>query len=107
MLLSGLVKLASGDPTWWHLNALSVHYETQPLPTPLAWYAHQLPAWFQRASCAIMFAVELGTPWALFAPRRWRHPAALALIGLQIVIAATGNYTFFNLLTIALCLLCL
>ena len=44
MLLSGLVKLASGDPSWQHLTALVFHHETQPLPTPLAWYASQLPA---------------------------------------------------------------
>ena len=29
---SGLVKLTSGDPTWWNLTALAHHYETQPLP---------------------------------------------------------------------------
>ena len=43
MLLSGLAKLMSGDPTWRNLTALRYHYETQPLPTPLAWYANLLP----------------------------------------------------------------
>jgi lipase maturation factor 1 len=36
MFLSGAVKLLSRDPTWRHLTALPVHYQTQPLPTPLA-----------------------------------------------------------------------
>jgi predicted DCC family thiol-disulfide oxidoreductase YuxK len=36
MFMSGLVKLASGDPNWWNLSALSHHFLTQPLPTPLA-----------------------------------------------------------------------
>jgi hypothetical protein len=31
MFLSGVVKLASGDPTWWAWQALEYHYETQPL----------------------------------------------------------------------------
>ena len=44
MFLSGCVKLLSGDPTWATLAALDYHYETQPLPTPLAWYAHLLPS---------------------------------------------------------------
>ena len=44
MFESGWVKLLSGDPSWWHLTALRVHYETQPLPTWIGWYAHQLPA---------------------------------------------------------------
>ena len=37
-------------------------------------------------------------------PRRWRFVGGFALIGLQIIIALTGNYTFFNLLAVALCI---
>ena len=107
MFLSGLVKLASGDPTWRHLTALTFHYQTQPLPTAVAWYAQKLPAWFQVASCAVMFAIELLGPLLIPAPRRFRHGAALALIALQLVIALTGNYAYFNLLSIGLCLTCL
>ena len=107
MFFSGLVKLASGDPAWRHLTALTVHYQTQPLPTPLAWYAHQLPAWFQRISCAVMFAIELAAPFCIPAPRAVRHAGALALAALQVAIALTGNYAFFNLLSLGLCLTCL
>ena len=38
--LSGATKLLSGDETWWSLTALRYHYETQPIPTWLGWYAH-------------------------------------------------------------------
>jgi hypothetical protein len=107
MFLSGVVKLASGDPAWRHLSALTFHYQTQPLPTPLAWYAQQLPEWFQKASCAVMFAIELAAPLCIPGPRSSRHLAALALIALQIAIALTGNYAFFNLLAVGLCLTCL
>lgn len=41
MFASGWVKLS--DPTWTHLQALKVHYETQPLPTVAGWYFHQMP----------------------------------------------------------------
>ena len=37
MFSSGVVKVRSGDRTWRTLTALTFHYETQPLPTPLAW----------------------------------------------------------------------
>jgi lipase maturation factor 1 len=107
MFLSGLVKLASGDPTWRHFTALTFHYQTQPLPTVLAWYAQKLPAWFQVTSCAVMFAIELAAPLLIPAPRRFRHCAAVALASLQVVIALTGNYAFFNLLALGLCLTCL
>ncbi|HTL67908.1 MAG TPA: lipase maturation factor family protein [Lacunisphaera sp.] len=105
MFMSGFVKLAGGDPTWRDLTALAHHYETQPLPTWLAWHAHHLPLWFQAFSCGAMFAIELIAPFLLFGPRRLRLAAALGLILLQVLIALTGNYTFFNYLTILLCLL--
>ncbi|MEZ5332483.1 MAG: lipase maturation factor family protein [Thermoanaerobaculia bacterium] len=100
---SGWVKLASGDPSWRHLTALTVHYENQPLPTWIGWLAHQLPAWWQRVSAAVMFAIELAVPWLAFTTVRLRRSAAIALVGLQLAIGATGNYTFFNCLTILLC----
>lgn len=104
MFQSGCVKLLSGDPAWHNLTALTYHYETQPLPTWLAWYANQLPLRFQKASTALMFAIELGVPFLIFAPRRIRFLACALLITLQIFILLTGNYCFFNLLTIVLCL---
>ncbi|HUK12109.1 MAG TPA: lipase maturation factor family protein [Thermoanaerobaculaceae bacterium] len=104
MFGSGAVKLASGDPSWRNLTALTYHYQTQPLPNRVAWLAQQLPAWFQRASCAAMFTVELGAPLLIFAPRRWRLAGCAAMVSLQVLIAATGNYCFFNLLACTLCL---
>jgi predicted DCC family thiol-disulfide oxidoreductase YuxK len=104
MFMSGVAKLAAGDMNWWNLSALTWHYQTQPLPTPLAWYAHQLPAWFHRLSAFLMFCVEIGAPFLLLTPRRLRHLGAWLAIGLQVLILLTGNFAFFNLLTIALCL---
>ena len=104
MFASGFVKLAS-DEVWRNFTALNFHYETQPLPTGLGWYAHQLPEWLHKASVIGMFAVELVIPFLIFAPRRLRTAGCIGLIGLQVLIILTGNYCFFNLLTIALCLL--
>ena len=104
MFMSGAVKLLSGDAVWWNLTALTVHYETQPLPTVFAWYAHHLPLFMQRVSCGVMFAIELGAPFLIFAPRRLRHAAGFAFVFLQTLILLTGNYCFFNLLALALCL---
>jgi predicted DCC family thiol-disulfide oxidoreductase YuxK len=104
MFESGAVKLLSGDAAWRNFTALNFHYETQPLPTPIAWYMHLLPDWFQKISVAGVFAVELVLPFLMFAPRRLRHAAGIGTIAFQCLIFLTGNYTFFNLLTIALCL---
>ncbi|MEK7560867.1 MAG: lipase maturation factor family protein [Patescibacteria group bacterium] len=107
VFFSGVVKLASGDTTWRNLTALSYHYETQPLPTIFGWYAHQMPLLFHKMSAAGMFFIELVLPFFFFAPRHLRFFAAAGAIALQLVIGLTGNYTFFNLLTIALALLLL
>ncbi|MGH9398090.1 MAG: lipase maturation factor family protein [Terriglobia bacterium] len=107
VFLSGCVKLTSHDPTWRNLTALDYHYWTQPLPTPLAWYAFQLPPWFQRFSTVGVFFFEIAVPFLIFFPRRIRLLGCALLIFFQILIAATGNYAFFNLLTVALCLLLL
>jgi predicted DCC family thiol-disulfide oxidoreductase YuxK len=104
MLESGLVKLLSGDPSWHNLTALRFHYETQPLPTPLAWYAHLAPAWFQHFSVIVVFAIELAIPFLILGPRRLRQVAGIAIASFQFLILLTGNYTFFNFLTMALCL---
>jgi predicted DCC family thiol-disulfide oxidoreductase YuxK len=102
---SGIVKLRSGDVTWRSLTALRFHYETQPLPTWIGWAFHQLPASFQTVSCVFLFFVELAVPFLVFLPRRAKHLAFGLILTLQILIALTGNYAFFNLLAIALCFL--
>ena len=107
MFTSGAVKLRSGDPTWRGLTALRVHYETQPLPTWIGWFMHHLPARLHTVSTLIMFAVELMVPFLIFGPRPLRLAACVLMVGLQLLIAATGNYGFFNLLTLVLCLLLL
>ncbi|WP_164013013.1 lipase maturation factor family protein [Pyxidicoccus trucidator] len=104
MLMSGLVKLVSGDPTWRDFTALEYHYWTQPLPNVLAYFAHQLPVGLQRASTVAMFAIELVAPFFLFGPRRVRLSAVALLAQLQVGILATGSYGFFNLLTLVLCI---
>ena len=101
--LSGAVKLLSDDPTWGSFTALTFHYETQPLPTWAAWYAHHLPEGFHRLAVAGVFFVELVVPFMVFGPRPLRFFAAACFTGLNVVIAVTGNYTFFNLLSIILC----
>jgi hypothetical protein len=106
IFLSGATKLLSGDPTWRHATALDFHFETQPLPPWTAWYAHHWPAWLHRGLTWFTLVVELVVPWLLLLPVRWqglRINAVGAIAMLQVGIAATGNYGFFNLLTLVLC----
>ena len=102
MFSSGIVKLASGDPTWKNFTALDYHFETQPLPTWIGYYFHWLPMWIHHACTIGMFFIELIVPFFIF-PKRTRAMACGLIILLQIIIFMTGNYAFFNLLTIGLC----
>ena len=101
-LESGIAKLASRDPTWRDLSACSYHQETQPLPTPLGWYAHHLPRRLQKAATASTLVVECAVPFLALGPRRLRQIAFAVLTGFQGLIALTGNYAFFNWLTAVL-----
>jgi len=104
MFFSGVVKLASHDPVWRGLTALRYHYETQPLPNPLSWLMYQLPMLIQKFSTAFILIVELAVPFLFFMPRKLRHAGAWITILLQVLIFLTGNYTYFNLLAILLCM---
>jgi predicted DCC family thiol-disulfide oxidoreductase YuxK len=105
VFMSGVVKLLSGDPNWRNLSALSYHFLTQPLPTPLAWYAAHLPARMLQFATGATFFIELVVPFLIFCPRRLRFCAAYGILLLQGCILLTGNYNWFNLQTVLLCLL--
>ena len=104
MFESGEVKLLSNDPSWRHLHAMRFHFMTQPLPNPLAYYAYRLPAWMLDSMTAATLAIEVVCPFLLFGPTLLRRIGVLLLILLQVLIVITGNYAFFNLLALALCL---
>lgn len=105
IFLSGLGKVAGS--TWTDLTAMTYHYWTQPLPTPLAWYAAKLPPSVHGLTTFLVLVVEVAVPVLIFAPRRYRLGAAYVLAGFQVAIILTGNYAFFNVLTIVLCVLLL
>jgi hypothetical protein len=104
-LLSGLVKLLSGDPTWRDLSAMEFHYWTQPIPSWTSPYVHALPARLHQLETLATLALEIGLPFCMWGPRPLRLVAAAGFVALQLVINLTGNYGFFGLVTLALCAL--
>jgi hypothetical protein len=106
MFLSGMVKLiANNPPAWRELTAMRYHYQTQPIPAWTSWYANLAPNWFQAFSVIGVFFIEGFVPLLFFGPRRIRLFAFAMTVLLQLLIAATGNFGFFNLLAIVLCLI--
>lgn len=102
MLSAGAVKLTSRDPNWRNLRAMCFHYETQPIPNRVAWYAHQLPEWVQKLSTLGTFFFELAVPFLFLGPVPIRLAGFFLLLFFQGLICLTGNYGFFNVLTIVL-----
>ena len=99
---SGLAKWQSPLRDWQDGSAMTYYYETAPLPTALAFYAHHLPAWWHHFESRATLVLELAVPFAIFGPRRARLGAAVALTGFQVVNALTANYGFFCYLAAAL-----
>ncbi len=108
MFESGIVKWQSfapdGSNTWRDWTALNYHYWSQPLPAWTSLYAHHLPFLLQKLTLQVLLFIELALPFFILGPRRVRNFAILGLVLLQVLISLTGNYGFFNLLTMLLCL---
>ena len=103
LFMSGATKLQAGDALWANLKALDIHFASQPLPTPIAWFLHNLPPLLLSAATAFSLWAELVGAALLLAPcARARRVGAASNVALQLLIFLSGNYNFFNLLTIGL-----
>jgi hypothetical protein len=99
---SGVAKWQSHLGDWQDGSAMNFYYETAPIPTALAWYAHHLPGFWHALESRLTLVLELLVPFAIFAPRALRLGALAALTGFQLVNLATANYGFFVWLALAL-----
>ena len=99
---SGVVKLASGDPTWRNLTAMYEYYQNGPLPTWIGWYLQHLPFLFHRLTAGATLVMELLVVFLVFLPRRWRLACFVIVTCWQIGVIATANYAFLNYLVLLL-----
>ena len=105
MFSSGVVKLTSNDPTWWSLTTLDWHFQSQPIPNPVARVFHFLPRTILKFGVVFTYLVEIFHPFAFYIPVSVvRHFLTIFQIIFQLLIILTGNYNFFNLLTIVVSL---
>ncbi len=99
---SGLAKLQSDRGDWTDGSALTHYFETAPLPTVLALYAHALPAKVLQVLTWSTLLLELGVPFLIFGNRKMRLIAFYLFSGFQIINALTANYGFFCYLSFLL-----
>lgn len=105
MFGAGLIKIR-GDACWLDLSCLAHHYETQPNPSPLSYYLHQLPLGFHKAGVIFNHLVELVAPFFVFGPRPSRLVAGGAIVLFQLTLILSGNLSFLNWLTLVVALSC-
>lgn len=105
MFGAGLIKLR-GDSCWRDLTCLDYHYETQPIPNPLSWYLHYGPQWSRRGGVLFNHFVELIVPFGYFMPQPIASIAGALTIVFQLLIFASGNLSWLNVLTLALAFSC-
>lgn len=98
---AGLIKMR-GDECWRDLTCLNYHHETQPMPGPLSWYFHNMPAWFHKIEVLGNHFVQLVVPFFLFLPQPFAGIASLMIIATQSWLVISGNFAFLNWMTIIL-----
>lgn len=103
MFSSGVVKFLLGSQEWRNLSAMEYHYETQPIPNRMAYYFHHQPKIVAQFSTVVIFLVEIVLPFFIFTTAELRFFAFIIMGLFQLLIMFTGNFAFFNLLTLALC----
>jgi hypothetical protein len=101
MFGAGLIKLR-GDSCWRDLTCLDYYFETQPIPNPLSWYFHWMPASVHHAGVVINHVVELAVPFGFFAPSPVSAIAGLATIAFQLTLIVSGNLSWLNWLTVVI-----
>ena len=99
---SGIAKILGRDPEWRDFTAMDQYYQNGPLPTWIAWYAHQLPHAFHAATAVLTLALELVLIFAIFLPRRSRIVLFFVITAWQIGIILTSNYAFLNYIVLVL-----
>ena len=98
---AGLIKLR-GDRCWRDLTCLYYHHETQPMPGPLSWFFHRLPAPLHKVEVLANHGTQLVVPFGLFAPQPVAGVAGAIMIVTQLWLVASGNFAWLNWLAIVL-----
>lgn len=105
MLGAALIKLR-GDRCWRELTCLKWHYETQPMPNPVSWWAHQMPVWMHKAGVAFTHFVQGLVPFFYFVPGPVSWTAGGLTVLFQLSLIVTGNFSWLNVLTLVTAFAC-
>jgi len=92
MIGAGLIKIR-GDSCWRDLTCMNYHYQTQPVPNPIAFYLHKSPEIIHKFEVLGNHFVELIAPIFIILPfRKLRIFSSLSVIFFMAVIGMVQNF---------------
>jgi hypothetical protein len=75
----------------------------QPIPSPLGWYAHRLPARVHKLGLLLLFVAEILAPPLALVSGPARLAVAASTAALMVGIQVMGNFGYFNVVVLVLC----
>jgi len=104
MFLSGYGKLISHCPAWRDLSAMRIHFQSQPIPHIGGYFAHIFLSDFTKEliSAATIY-MEIVLPLLIYIPVQYFQIWSFILqASIMKGIMATGNFNFFNVLSVGI-----
>ncbi len=96
----GVNKFYLPKEVWRNFTFFNYFFQAQPMPTPMAYYFHYLPAYTKWIAEIFLLIGEVIVPFFVFGGRRLRLLAFATFFIISALIELTGNYGFFNVLSV-------
>ena len=109
MVGAGMSKIGkNASACWLKFECTASHYETQPMPSALAWLFHHLPLQVHKLEGRLTFVEQLVMPIFVLSPYRAPQLVVCFLeLFFQGALIITGNYAYLNYLAALACFACL
>lgn len=102
-----MTKLLWSSVFWSDLSYMQHFWLNQPSPTPIGCLLSKLPSEVHKVITALTLLVECSIVATMFFGRKGRVISFLLCLSMSVFIQISGNYGFFNLVTVVASLWCL
>jgi len=96
----GMVKFYFPGTTWTDFSFFHNFFPNQSIPTPLAFLFWKLPLWTNVLAEGWLFVSQIIIPFFVFGNRKFKLIAFASFVFTSVLIMLTGNYGYFNVLSI-------
>ncbi|MBI1286595.1 MAG: hypothetical protein GC178_03360 [Flavobacteriales bacterium] len=96
----GVNKFYMPSSVWVNFEFFDTFFQAQPMPTPVAYYFHQVPRIMKWLAEIGLFIGEVFIPFAVFGGKKLRKLSFWTFVAISVLIQLNGNYGYFNVLSI-------